>query len=67
MNRALTRADYHIGNAWFAKGDYDQAERYWTRAFQIFSKENEIHPTTTAARLKLSCIDMKKGKFGEAM
>ena len=65
--RDSIRADYQIGNALYDKGEYDEAERYWTRALHIFTKENETHPTTTAAKLKLSCIDMKRGNFGEAM
>lgn len=61
------RADYQVGNALFDKGDYDEAEHYWTRAFQVFRTENETHPTTTAARIKLSCIDMKRNEFAKAM
>ncbi|KAL8902975.1 MAG: hypothetical protein Q9207_004248 [Kuettlingeria erythrocarpa] len=60
-------ADYHIGNALFDKGDYEKAEHHWTRALEAFKKENETHPTTTVARMKLSCIEMKKGEFAKAI
>ena len=51
----------------FNKGEINEAERYWTRAFQIFNKENETHPTTTVARMKLCCVDMKRGNYTKAV
>lgn len=61
------RADYHIANVLFDQGKYDEAERLWTRALKIFSREKETHPSTSAAKLKLSTIAMKNGRFDEAM
>ncbi len=69
MTALLTtrRAEYHVGNALFDLGQYDKAELYWLRALELFSRENETHPTTNAAKIKLSTIKMKRGDFEEAM
>ena len=37
------------------------------RAFEIFNKKSETHPTTTAAKLELSCIELKRENDAEAM
>ena len=48
-------------------GKHVEAEKHWQRALEIFTKENEMHPTTNAAKLKLSQIAMKRGGYDEAM
>ena len=62
-----TSADYWVGNGKFAQGKYDEAEKYWSTALKHFMKESETHPVTVAARLKLSCVKMKWGRYDEAM
>jgi hypothetical protein len=33
----------------------------------VFEKENETHPTTIAAKMKLAMLDLKRGAIDEAM
>jgi Uncharacterized protein conserved in bacteria len=61
------QSDYLIGNALYDQGKYDEAEQKYTRALEIFRKENPTHPTTSTARLKLSCIAMQRGHCDAAM
>lgn len=60
-------ADYYVGNARFNEGDVDSAEHFWTRALASFERENEIHGTSVAARLKLAMVRMSRGDHVEAI
>lgn len=61
------RADYHIGNSLFEQHEYDEAEKHWLQALAVFEGENETHPTTNAAKMKLAVIKMKRGEIDEAV
>jgi tetratricopeptide (TPR) repeat protein len=60
-------ADYHVGNALFAMGKHEEAEKHWLRALDLFSRENEVHPTTNAAKIKLAMVEIKRGNYDEAI
>ncbi|KAJ4253831.1 hypothetical protein NW762_010226 [Fusarium torreyae] len=63
----LKQADYHVGNALFAMGRHDEAESHWLRALDLFEKENEVHPTTNAAKIKLAMVHMERGSYNQAI
>ncbi|TGO07322.1 hypothetical protein BTUL_0292g00080 [Botrytis tulipae] len=64
---SIYSADYHVGNAHYDQGRYDDAERYWKQALSCFTQESETHPTTIAAKLKLSCIAIKRKQYDIAI
>jgi TolA-binding protein len=56
-----------VGNVLFDMAKYDDAEKHWLRALDLFMKENETHPVTNAARLKLGMIKSQRQDYDEAM
>ncbi|WEW60104.1 hypothetical protein PRK78_005589 [Emydomyces testavorans] len=60
-------ASYQIGNVYYAKGDWKVARTHFERALELFSKENPLHPTTSASQLKLARIAIKQQRYENAI
>lgn len=66
-SQTYIRADYYIGNIHWDQGNIDEAEICWKRAHDVMEEEDDKHPSTSAARLKLAWVALRRGNVEEAM
>jgi tetratricopeptide (TPR) repeat protein len=51
----------------YLQGRYEEAKEHYLAAHAVYSKANDIHPSTSSTEVRLGCIAMEQNCIDEAM